>query len=145
MEDTIDTFEIESREPFLVVSGRAVSLEGDITIGASAMVSDRLHICKNKTDTFEYRRLGKDSNKMLVKVPNFEDKMSLLKAARTIRPPNFYVNEFLSRRQDKLLFEMRKLKSERGFYSVFSFKGKIHYTLTKGGKMILVKDINNIR
>jgi hypothetical protein len=80
-----------------------------------------------------------------VKVPTFEDKMTLLKAARTVRPPNFYINEFLSRRQDNLLFEMRKLKSERGFHSVFSFKGKIYYTMSKGGKMILVKNLNEVK
>ncbi len=145
LEDRLDKLEIEAREPFLVVSGRVVSSEGNFGVNTSALISDQLRISRMKTDSFVYSRLGKDSSKILVKVPTYEDKISLLKAARKIRPVNLYVNEFLSPHQDNLFYEVRKLKTVRGFHSVFSFKGRIYYTTAKNSKMILVKNLSDLK
>ncbi len=62
------------------------------------------------TKGFSYQRLGKNKNKVLVRIPDPEDRTELFRAARTIRQRNLFVNDFLTPARDKLFFELQKQK-----------------------------------
>ncbi len=63
---------------------------------------------REKTKGFSYQRLEKNNNKILLRIPDPEDIIKLFRAARTIRPKNLFVNDFLTPARDKLYFELRK-------------------------------------
>ncbi len=140
----LEAVEIQARSEFVVLSGQSISSDGptpDLRLHVSEQISQVLQ----KTKGFSYQRLGKKKNKILVRIPEPERRIELFRAARTIHPRNFFVNDFLTPTREKLFFEFRKQKHQRGLHSVFSsFRGQIYIKNTRNGDMILVKSLNDL-
>ncbi len=145
LEQRMEAVEIQARSEFVVLSGQNISSDGpNLRLRVSEQISQELHVSREKSKGFSYQRLGKSKNKVLVRIQEPEDRIELFRAARTICPRNLFVNDFLTPARDKLFFDLRKQKHQRGLHSVFSFRGQIYIKKTPDGDMILVKSLNDL-
>lgn len=49
-------------------------------------------------------------NKVLIKISKTEDRSAIFSAAQTIKPSNFYINEYITKENDNLTNKLRKRK-----------------------------------
>ena len=76
----------------------------------------------------------------------FESKLALFKAARTIRPHNLSINEFLTPKNAKLMYDLRKMKFEKkNLHSIFSLSGRVYVTYVEGGDKHEICNLSDVR
>jgi hypothetical protein len=144
-EKRLEDIEGHVRADFVVISGRSVSSEKtDLHQRMSHQLSNALTISIDVTDRFIYRKLGNGTNKVLVKVANYDDRVALFTAAKKDRPKDLFVNDYLIPSRDKLLYEVRKRKQDLGFYAVFSLRGRIFIKKRKDSDKIMIGSLEDV-
>ncbi len=144
LDQRLEVVDIQATSEFVILSGQSISSDGsDLCSYVSDQISQVLHVGIEKIKCFSFQRLGKNKNKVLVRIPDTEDRIELFRAARTIRSTNLFVNDFLTPVR-QTFFKLRKQKHQRGLHSVFSFRGQIYIKKMRDGDMILIKSLNDL-
>ena len=69
----------------------------------------------------------------------------LFKFFRKNRPSNYYLNEFLSPRVNKLLYNVKSLNSNRKvLFSIYTFHGRVFAKMTKESRLFPIDEIEEI-
>ena len=139
-----DVVERQNNQNKLIIRGSAFSYDADnIKTATIDTIAEKLQLSKEHLKNAEYRLYGKNNTSILMTVNNDNDKNAMFTAARTMKPKDISINEFLTPAKAKLMYELRKIKfEEKKFNSVFSLSGNVYVTYTQGGDKKL---INNLR
>ena len=122
---------LEFKEPSdkLVITSPSITAmnEDNLKNEAVQLISANLKIAPTKLSTFAYMRAGKQKDKIIVSSVKGDDRAAFFTASRTIRPQNFYVNEFLTREQSKLFYDIRQYRKNNNLeFIVYTFKGDVY-------------------
>lgn len=109
------------------------------------VLSQTLRLSTNFLDRFVFRRIGSDGNKIFATALDEVDKSALFTTVRSLRPDNFYVNEYLTKENADLFYQLRKMKKDGHFSSVYSFRGDIYVKKSRGARSVLVTDLQAAR
>ena len=137
----------EMRKKQLIIKGSALSYNPDkLKEDTVSKLSEILKISPSSLKRSDYKLFGLQKKCILVTAQNTSDRAAFFEAARTVKPKNLSVNEFLPPAQAILLYELRKMKFEqKNLSSVFSVGGKIYVTYEQGGEKYEIKTINDVR
>ncbi len=152
LESRCDRLENQSRLNEVIVTGAAVSSEGEnLKDSMVDLLSNTLKIPRSKLQKYDFKKIGRGSNTVAVKVPDKSDKIAMFSAARLLKPQHLFVNESLIKSRRDLFYELRKMKREsiaagqRTFHSVFSLKGEIFIRKTEHSTNIIqVRSISDL-
>ena len=139
LEIRINKLEQRERRDQIVISSPVINSISDTSFQTEMvkLTATTLKLRPETTDTlkkFSFRKIGQEDGKKsaLVTIPNQNVKAELFKAARKIRPTNFFVNEALIKERQRLFYEARRIKKEtKSNFSVFTFRGDIFIKKTK--------------
>ena len=104
-------------------------------------LSSKLNIPLKELDDLIFQKFGNFNNKFVAKVSNSSLKSRMFKAVKTARPENVFINEFLTKKRENLMYELRNFKRQGRLTSVYSFNGKIY---VKYPNNIVAFHVNNL-
>lgn len=140
---------IENKNPTgkIVLRGNSLNTDAeDYKNEFDEVISNKLRIPKDKLKDVTYTRLGQNSHGIIATVPDGGLRGEFFKSARTTRPTDFYVSEFLTRDKDRLFHDIRRKKKEReiNIFSVFSFHGRIYVKKLRESQKQLIEQISDL-
>ena len=108
-------------------------------------LSSKLKLSSKELDGLVIEKFGNLQNKFLVKIPKTSTKSIIFVAAKKEKPRDLYVNEFLVKRREKLLYDLRMLKRNEGrFVSVYTFNGDIYVKYNHTDMPFLIKSLDDV-
>ena len=131
----------------LIIKGSEFSYETEnLKVNAINKLSSALHIPLENLKRSDFKLFGKQKKCLLVTTKNNIDRSELFKAARTVKPANISINEFLTPKKAKLIFDLRKLKFEKkkNIHSIFSLSGKVYVTYSVKGDKYEINDVSDL-
>ena len=120
LENKVETTEVYEPRETIVVSGSdlpPVTEEEDSSEIFTELVRNKIGVTIEKTNIWVAHRLGPklttqtpDKRNIIVNFCRREDKHDVMKAWKTVRPRNLFVNESLSRNRSNLMYGQRQVK-----------------------------------
>ena len=107
-------------------------------------ISKKLKIPMEQMHGLVAENFGNLEDKFLIKTINSTIKSKIFKAAKTERPNDLFVNEFLVKRRQKLMYDLRTMKRQGRFSSVYSFNGDIFVKYHNNNNYFHIKSLNDI-
>lgn len=138
LENKLEDTEAYERRDTVIVSGSELPLatEGeDSSKVVSKLIKDKINLAIKPSDISISHRLGKkpisqapDRRSIIVKFCRRDIKRELISACKTVKPPNLYVNESLTRTRSTALFGLRhaRRKFPEKIVSYGSYDGNVH-------------------
>ena len=144
----IDSIDQRGKQLELIVSSPEVPSSSEETFKdeMKGLLKNKLKITDNFLSRLSFRRIGQDGQrKALITAANLDDKIELLKTARLLKPPNFYVTESLIKARNELFYNVRKFKKDNNLtYLAYSFHGEIYVKFSKNGQPLKVTVFSDI-
>lgn len=122
LEEKIDDSEAYERRDTVILSGSSVPVASDSENCSDLicdLVRDKVRVNLKSSDISVAHRLGRkpttqaqDRRSLIVKFCRRDLKYDLLKAARTVKPDNFYINESLTPTRNTAMFGLRQAKKK---------------------------------
>lgn len=120
--ERVDHMEARERKDIIVISGDgicALSTEENTAHRACEIIKNKLNYNISIDAITSAHRAGQklptqgaDNRNIIVKLGRPGAAGDILRASRTIRPPNFYVNESLTPLRSKVLYSLRRIKKQ---------------------------------
>ena len=107
-------------------------------------LSKKLKIPKEQMDGLIVENFGNLQNKFIIKSITSTAKSNFFKAAKTERPHDLFINEFLTKKREKLLYDLRTMKRQGRFSSVYTFNGDIYVKYQNNNTSFNIKSLNDI-
>ena len=145
LEQTLDDERQLAKKDTLIFSGPVV--DSDSADLQSMMVNNlttKLRITPEKASTIQFNKLGDAKNIVAAKIESEDTRRDLFKAAKSMKPGDFFISESLTSKRRTLLYQLRKLKKTQRIHSAFSFYGDIFYKQTESGNRIKIKSLREI-
>ena len=119
--------------PTLSEDGNAISaLGGNQTPSLDDVMThlcDELHLGTDDRQLLSIRKLGMIENTYVIEIKNQSLKSKLFKNCKEYAPQDFFLNEYLTKKRHRLMFELRELKRDTStngtIQRVYSFNGKV--------------------
>ena len=148
----LDAIEQRQRDNFVILNGPRATEGLDQTNSNSeytgnissnfvtAKIKDNLKIDIPSESIVKVNFLGKDRKRILVELQNSNIKGQILSKISKVKPPHFFVNEFLTPRRSTLFYKLRRMQkgSTKRFHSAFTFKGDIFYKLNESSPKVRI-------
>ena len=122
LEEKIDDNEAYERRDTVIFSGTDIptAQEAEDTVKViTTLVKDKIGVVMKKDDISVAHRLGPkrntqglDKRSIVVELCRRETKLDLMKACKTVKPKNIYINESLTRLRAFALYGLRKAKKK---------------------------------
>lgn len=157
LESRVEFFERAFKEKQLLFSSNFLALDNknasQIEKSAKQCLKNKLAIDESLLKDIDIRRLGKVGNTVLLSFPSLHIKRELFKALKGAREDHkeelkaTYLNEFLTKKNGKLMKELRAIKknSTDRLYAVFSLYGDVYVKYTENGDKCLIRNISDLR
>lgn len=122
LEEKLEDTESYERRDTVVISGsaipQAIDDEDSVTV-ATTLIKEKIGIVLNPTEVSIAHRMGKkpdtqtqDKRSIIMKLCRREMKQELLKACKTVKPKDIFVNESLTRIRSTVLYGLRQAKKK---------------------------------
>ena len=108
------------------------------------IMCDKLRLSSKFINRFAFHRIGKDGNKILFYALDEFDKTEIFRAARTMKPRDFYVNENLTSRNRQIFFELRQMKKSKKILSVYSYRGDIYCKKDSNSRSVRIDSLRSL-
>lgn len=145
LEQALDDERQEAKKDTMIFSGPVVDSTSDTL--QTLMVDnlkDKLKIAPEKASSIKFFKLGQAKNVVAAKIESDDLRSDLFKAAKTVKPNDFFISESLTSKRRTLLYQLRKLKKAKKIHSTFSFYGNIYYKQSDTGNRIRIKSLCEI-
>lgn len=120
LRDRLDEVETYQRRNTLIITGDKTPIyaEGENVVNVALnVIREQLKIKLSPDDISVAHRLGRkpvsqmaDKRSILIKLNKHEKKEDLIQACRTVKPPQFFMNENLTPQRANILYVLRKAK-----------------------------------
>lgn len=138
LEDTVEDTDAYERRDTVVLSGSEVPVasDGENSVAlVTDLISRKIGVKMKKEDISTAHRLGQkintqapDRRNIIVKLCRRDTKNDLLRACKTAKPANLYINENLTRKRNVIFYGLRK--SKKKFPNIVAgcgtFDGKVY-------------------
>ena len=107
-------------------------------------LGDTLLLTEDQMRQINLKKMPRSENIYCISLDSISLKGHLFKKCKELSPENFYLSEFLTKKKHKLMYDLRKLKSnDSTIERIYSFNGRIFVKKTNVNDPILVRNVSD--
>ena len=146
MESRLDELEQKSLSQKLILKIDDVSDSRNFDLAAVRnYLSNKLQMSAEEVGTINGYPLSDDGHRFVLDVTTQSTRYKLFKQCKAIKPSTIYLNEFLTKKRDKMMFDLRRLKETKpSLKRVYSDHGRVFCVIDGRNDRLRVRSIEDV-